>query len=331
MKGQDLRTSVFATPAPASSLPWLGRALLSLALALLSAAVLAGAVAPAATAASTAAQLDAFLAAHQSPMTGLGAVFLTQGQANGVDPAFLVAISGAETDFGQLLYAKDGDTSTFNAFNWFYGVTWPQSDFASWDEAIARVAAGLAGDLYYGDGLYGVQDIAPRYCPDGTAAWIANVSAFMIELGGDPADTRLAASYGPPVTQPGLLVLEGKVRMTGRHFKVGKLATARFTVTNSGGEALQLDGITLAVRASAGGAVDLASREPISLAPGESRAVLARWRLDQAGEWHGWIQVEQQGVVSLVGKADAFTFVVKLPRGLELRRWNLREQGLRLK
>ena len=300
-------------------------------LALLSAAVLAGALAPAATAAPDAAQLDAFLAAHQSPMTGMGAVFVAQGQANGVDPAFLVAIAGAETSFGQLLYVKDGDLATFNAFNWFFGPTWPQSDFASWDDGIARVAAGLAGDLYYGAGLVAVADIAPRYCPDGTAAWIANVTAFLTELGGNPADTRLAASYGPPVTQPGLLELQGKVRVTGHRFKVGDTAKARFTITNSGGQALQLDGITLAVRGSAGSAVDLVSRAPLGLAPGESRVVLARWRLDQAGDWHGWIQVEQQGVVSLVGDAEAFSFAVKLPRDLELRRWNLREQGLHLR
>ncbi len=296
------------------------------------AVALAGAVAPAASAAPDAAQLDAFLAAHQSPMTGMGAAFVAQGQANGVDPAFLVAIAGAETSFGQLLFQKDGDIATFNAFNWVYGPTWPQSDFASWDEAIARVAAGLAGQLYYGAGLYAVQDIAPRYCPDGTAAWIANVTAFMTQLGGNPADTRLAASYGPPVTQPGLLELQGNVRVAGRHrYKVGDLAKVVFTITNQGGSPLGLDGITLAARGSGGSAVDLASREPLTLSPGESRVVVARWRLDQAGDWHGWIQVEQQGTVSLVGKADAFDFPVKLPHKLELRRWSLRDQGLHLR
>jgi hypothetical protein len=261
-------------------------------------------------------------------MTGMGAVFVAQGQANGVDPAFLVAIAGAETSFGQLLYAKDGDLATFNAFNWFYGPTWPQSDFVSWDDAIARVAAGLAGELYYGSGLFSVLDIAPRYCPDGTAAWIANVTAFMTELGGDPENTRLAASYGPPVAQAGLLELSGRVKVTGHRFRVGDTAKARFTITNSGGQALQLDAITLAVRGSGGSAVDLVSREPLVLAPGESRVVLGRWTLDQAGAWSGWIQVEQHGIVSLVGKAEAFRFPVKLPRDLELRRWNLRERAL---
>jgi hypothetical protein len=298
------------------------------ALVLVAGVILTGAAAPAASAAPDAAQLDAFLAAHASPLTGTGDMFVVQGQTSGVDPAFLVAIAGAETSFGRLLYVKDGDVAAFNAFNWFYGPTWPQSDFASWDEAIARVASGLAGGLYHGAGLYSVGDIAPRYCPDGTAAWVANVTAFLMELGGDPTDTRLTASYGPPVTQPGLVELQGEMSVGVRRRRVGEMVSARFTVTNKGGQALQVDGITLAVRCSSGSAVDLVSRSPVSLSAGESRAVLARWRLDQAGDWSGWIEVEQQGSVSLVGEVEAFAFSVRLPRGLEMRRWDLRERGL---
>jgi hypothetical protein len=258
-------------------------AVAALLLVLLAAAVLGAAWAPPASAAADAAQLDAFLAAHGSPMAGLGATFVAQGRANGVDPAFLVAICGAETDFGQLLYQQNGDVATYNAFNWFSGPTWPQSDFASWGDAISAEAAGLAGSLYYGAGLYSVQDIAPRYCPDGTAAWVSNVTSFLTELGGNAADTRLAQSYGQPAAQPGLLQLHGAVTVSSHHFTVGRMATVRFTVTNGGGSPLQLDGITLAARSSGGEEVDLASREPITLAPGASRAIVASWRLDQVG------------------------------------------------
>ena len=171
-------------------------------------------------------------------MAGLGATFVAQGRANGVDPAFLVAICGAETDFGQLLYQQNGDVATYNAFNWFSGPTWPQSDFASWGDAISAEAAGLAGSLYYGAGLYSVQDIAPRYCPDGTDAWVSNVTTFLTELGGNAADTRLAQSYGQPAAQPGLLQLHGAVTVSSHHFTVGRMATVRFTVTNGGGSPL---------------------------------------------------------------------------------------------
>ncbi|CAN0477267.1 unnamed protein product, partial [Phaeothamnion confervicola] len=45
-------------------------------------------------------RLDGYLASKASPLTGLGAVFVTQSRAVGLDPRLLVAISGAETSFG---------------------------------------------------------------------------------------------------------------------------------------------------------------------------------------------------------------------------------------
>src|SRR5665648_44360 len=199
------------------------------------AAAVAGAFAPAAAAAPDAAQIDDFLAAHGSPLTGAGATFVAEGRAYGVDPAFLVAISGAETSFGQLLYAKNGDQCTYNAFNWFFGPTWPQSDFGSWDEAIGRVAEGLAGELYYGAGLY------------------------------------------------------------------------------SGG---------------AGASSDRVSDQAVTLAPGQPLAVSASWPLDTVGEWHGWIEVVQNGSPSLVGEKQAFAFRVSLPRDLVVRRWIMADTSL---
>ena len=143
-------------------------------------------------------------------MAGTGATFIAEGQLYGVDPVFLVAIAGAETSFGKLLYSKDGDQCTYNAFNWFYGPTWPTSDFTSWGEGIARVAEGLGGPLYHGAGLYSVDAIAPKYCPDGTEQWIANVKAFMIELGGNPDDTRIAAAGADAQPEPHAAVLRAR-------------------------------------------------------------------------------------------------------------------------
>ena len=80
---------------------------------------------PAAAAGPDAGALDTFLAQHASPMTGSGATFVREGQEHGVDPVFLVAIAGAETSFGAFLYSESGDQCTYNAFNWFYGPTWP--------------------------------------------------------------------------------------------------------------------------------------------------------------------------------------------------------------
>jgi hypothetical protein len=310
----------------------LRHAALGLTLAALAAAALAGAFAPAASAAPDAPTIDAFLTAHGSPMAGNGAAFVAAGEQYGVDPAFLVAISGAETSFGQLLYSKNGDECTYNAFNWFFGPTWPRSDFSSWSEGISRVAQGLAGPMYYGAGLYSVDAIAPRYCPDGTANWVSNVTAFLTALGGNPADTRLfAPTATPPSVQPGLVALEGSVWLGRGPYEVGRHIDVGFTITNSGGQSLTLDGIRLAVRGPGGASADMVSRHPVTIAPGESRAVTAAIPLTMRGRWSGWIEVAQNGASSLVGKSQAFSFHVKLPRDPRVRRWVVRESSLSVK
>ena len=293
------------------------------------AAALAGAVAPVAAAAPDAAQIDDFLALHQSPMVGAGDTFVAAGQANGVDPAFLIAIAGAESSFGQFLYSKDGDQCTFNAFNWFYGPTWPQSDFSSWDEAISRVAAGLSGGLYYGDGLYSVDAIAPRYCPDGTDDWIRNVSLFMAALGGDPADTRLpegpsSPSVAPPsAAKPVPVVLEGAVDVHGGVHRAGDVVHVAFTVANRGAGPAALDGITLVVRGPSGADGDLVSAQPLSIEPGTSLAVAASWTLDEPGLWSGWIEVDQGDGSMRLGDEQAFAFRVVPDDGRPVSRWVL--------
>ena len=307
----------------------LRHAALALALAALAAAALAGAFAPAAAAAPDAATIDAFLTDHGSPMAGNGAAFVAAGEQHGVDPAFLVAISGAETSFGQSLYSQHGDVCTYNAFNWFFGATWPQSDFASWSDGISRVAQGLAGPLYYGAGLYSVVTIAPRYCPDGTANWVANVTAFMTALGGNPADTRLfAPSASPPSVQPGLIALNGSVSLGAGPYEVGGHVDAGFTITNTGAQPLTLDGIRLAVRGPGGVSADMVSRHPVTIPAGQSRAIKAAIPLTMRGRWSGWIEVSGGGASSLVGRRQAFVLHVKLPHDPRVRRWVVRESSL---
>jgi hypothetical protein len=312
------------------------RVAVAAALVVLLAAAAAGALtlAPAAAAAPDAAALDAFLAQHASPMTGTGATFLREGQEHGVSPIFLVAIAGAESSFGLYLYSENGDQCTYNAFNWFYGPTWPTSDFNSWDEAIARVAEGLAGGLYYGDGLYSVDAIAPRYCPDGTTQWVANVKAFMSELGGDPADTRIAPGAGavpsatPPASEPGLVELDGEVKLDSGDREVGQRIYAWFTLTNSGGQPLKLEGVRLAIRGPGRVVHDMVSDQALELAPGQSLEVSSSWPLDAAGRWRGWIEVTQGGTASLVGNEQALGFRVRLPEDQVLRRWEQRDATL---
>ncbi len=289
-----------------------GRAVLLIIVATVVAVLLT--VAPdAALASPTAAQIDDLLSRYSSPMTGTGAVFVREGEEHGVDPAFLVAITGAETSFGRYLYSQGGDVCTFNAFNWFYGPTWPQSDFASWEEGIARVAEGISGSLYYGSGLTSVDAISFRYCPVGTAEWLANVRAFMLTLGGDPADTRLGYSPAAPSRALPGVSLVGGVRARPAKPLLGDLVEIRFVLTNPGETPVDLEVVRLAVRGPRGASADMVSREGFTLRAGESRAVTAAVAATLAGRWHGWIEVQRGGKAARVGAARALSYRVAEP------------------
>src|SRR5262245_54901006 len=51
-----------------------------------------------------AAKLDDFLSTQGSPMAGAGASFVSAGRQTGIDPRYLVALSGAESSFGKYLF-----------------------------------------------------------------------------------------------------------------------------------------------------------------------------------------------------------------------------------
>jgi cell wall-associated NlpC family hydrolase len=297
-----------------------------------------------ALASPSAPQIDAYLATKGSPLVGCGTDFVVAGQASGVDPAFLVAISGAETGFGNLLYHEGGDCATFNAWNWFYGPSRAASDFVSWNDGLQHVAQGLAGLLYYGSGRYGVLDIAPVYCPDGTDSWIANVSAFMSELGANPADTRLApaaaslsvaattapaatdspanpSAYGPqpapsavataPASRSQLPLLEmvGVARASASVIKGGR-AEITFTVENTGPQAGRWDAIEVVLRRPDGSTLTCGPSAPLTLASGQQAAFSASQNVDGEGSWAGAVFVFTAGAWGLLGANPAFTFIV---------------------
>jgi cell wall-associated NlpC family hydrolase len=129
--------------------------------------------------------IDGYLASKASPLTGLGAVFVTESQAIGLDPRFLVAISGAETSFG----TYGPSQSIHNPFGMGPGIAYP-----SWSAAIAAAARNLGGPTYAGDGRVTIGTIQQRWAPAGASNdptdlnsnWGRNVSTYLTELGGDP-------------------------------------------------------------------------------------------------------------------------------------------------
>jgi hypothetical protein len=266
---------------------------------------------------TSAAQIDTLLQQYGSPMAGMGQTFMDVGAANGVDPAFLVAISGAESTFGENLYSVVGDYATNNAWNWFYAAPWAASDFTSWQDGLDHVAAGIAGSLYHGSGLYSVAAIAPVYCPDGTQNWINNVSTFMVALGGDPNDTRInagtsvpSAQIAPVLSGPAQLDPVLPVTITPARRRLGRSLTITFAVTNIGGQTGSWNGVLLELDCAGADTVYLAANEAFELAPGATKSFSATVRLTAPGRWYGFVQALGPDGPQMIGDTPTFTFAV---------------------
>lgn len=143
----------------------------------------------------TASELDAYLGAKGSPMAGQGSAFLASGGRWQVDPRLLIAIAGAESNFGSITCAP------FNA--WGYGCPNGPFVFTSWADGIDTVAKGLR-ENYLAEGRISVALINLKYAPIGAANdptglnnhWTVNVSNFLIELGGDPSNIDISGVAG---------------------------------------------------------------------------------------------------------------------------------------
>jgi len=151
--------------------------------------------------AAQASRIDGYLASKFSPLTGLGAVFVTESHAVGLDPRFLVAISGAETSFG----TYGPSQGIHNPFGMGPGIV-----YASWADAIRAAAQNLGGSIYLGDGRVTIVAIRDRWAPAGAANdptglnsnWVRNVSTYLTELGGDPAGS-VFPGHAVPATPGG--------------------------------------------------------------------------------------------------------------------------------
>ncbi|MGD9570290.1 MAG: C40 family peptidase [Thermoleophilia bacterium] len=148
--------------------------------------------------ATLARQIDGYLASKASPLTGLGAVFVTESRAVGLDPRFLVAIAGSETSFGTY-----GPSQTIhNPFG-----MGPHIVYASWSDGIRAAAQNLGGNLYKGSGLVTIPAIQARWAPHGASNdptnlnsnWTRNVGIYYAEQGGDPNSAVFTSVAAAPV------------------------------------------------------------------------------------------------------------------------------------
>lgn len=148
-------------------------------------------------------QIDEWIARKnpESPLQGYGAVFVREGLANGIDPRALAAIARAESSLG----SDPGARSINNAFGWG-----PHRPFASWEENIATVAAGLKKG-YIDEGLTTLAQIQAKYAPLGAANdpgglnsnWLTNTTLLYGELGGNPAGSVAVAPSVPAMAPAG--------------------------------------------------------------------------------------------------------------------------------
>ncbi len=151
-----------------------------------------------------AAQIDEWIARKNpgSPLEGYGAVFVREGLANGVDPRALAAVARAESSLG----SDPGARSINNAFGWG-----PHRPFASWEENIATVAAGLRKG-YLDEGLTTLAQIQAKYAPLGAANdpgnlnsnWLTNTTILYAELGGNPQGSVAVTPAGASSALPSI-------------------------------------------------------------------------------------------------------------------------------
>jgi|GEM_PF-3109557 len=124
--------------------------------------------------------IDQYLLSKNSPMVGEGANFVRFGEEWGVPPRLMVAMAGAESNFGKVGYA----VGTFNAVG--LGVHEGRS-YPNWEEGIEDMAWVLR-HYYLDEGRVNPLEIqnkwAPR-CVDGNAchnSWADNVNYFLNEM-----------------------------------------------------------------------------------------------------------------------------------------------------
>jgi RHS repeat-associated protein len=126
----------------------------------------------------SASSLDNYLSTKNSPMSGQGKNLMNSGAQYDIDPRLFVALSGAETTFGNHITAGQ-----FNAFNVLYSGL--NSPFDNFQKAINSVGHSLANprngyDFTNTATLYG------HYCAGaGCPAGLKNLNTFMNQQGAD--------------------------------------------------------------------------------------------------------------------------------------------------
>jgi hypothetical protein len=151
--------------------------------------------------------IDQFLAKNPrshppSPLTGQGSIFESYGQQYAIEPRLIVAISGAETQFGTSNCHSTPVVNTRNAWNWFWcyadntcgSDSCINSPFDSWASGIKTLSKFMRRN-YLNKGYTTIPLIQSKYCVGPNCGpWGPNVTLFMEEMNGDPNNLALNVS-----------------------------------------------------------------------------------------------------------------------------------------
>jgi hypothetical protein len=134
-----------------------------------------------------AAALDSYLTSVASPLAGLGTQLFNDGVLYNLDPRLVVAIAGAESNYG-----ITPTTCGFDAWVWLPPATCG-AGFASYSAGVDSVSLGLRQN-YLDYGYTSIPLIGATYCSGAcSAAWISSVTSAYTALGGDPTDLTFTA------------------------------------------------------------------------------------------------------------------------------------------
>lgn len=119
-----------------------------------------------------------------SPMQAEAAAIYNTALRNGVNPAFVSGLAGAESSYGKAGFAR-GKKNPYG-----YGVFkgGPNNGYKSYAEATDAMTKGLRGNLYYGAGKRNIKDVMHTYSPpssNDTMGHISNIVNLGNKTGGD--------------------------------------------------------------------------------------------------------------------------------------------------
>lgn len=127
--------------------------------------------------------IRSYLQRKGSPLAANARDFIEVGNKYGVDPAFLVAVSGIETSFGK------AGAGVRNPFGWNSA-----RKYSGPREVLELIGAGLTKQGGYYQGKDTIDSIGATWAPPGAqndaggnSGWPAAVRQFYKELGGDPS------------------------------------------------------------------------------------------------------------------------------------------------